>query len=155
VAEVEPDRLRRALTKALSGADADFRRHGRWGDLHRLQLAHIFGRIPCLGRAYRFVDDPVGGGNDSVMKTAHGVRRTRHRVRLGAIARHLSDPNWFVLLGGQDGWLGSQSFVDQYALWRRGAAIQVPLDPAAALRSFTTTMTLAPVDRQSPLLAAE
>jgi hypothetical protein len=57
------------------------------------------------------------------------------------------DANWFVLLGGQDGWL--------YSLWRRGAAIQVPLDPAAARRAFTRTTKLAPADRSSPLLAAE
>ena len=38
--------------------------------------------------------------------------------RLGSMARHvsdLSDPdaNWFVLLGGQDGWFGAENFADQ------------------------------------------
>jgi penicillin G amidase len=37
-----------------------------------------------------------------------------------------------VLLGGQDGWLGSAHAADQVALWRAGAYLQVPLRPEAA-----------------------
>ncbi len=61
----------------------------------------------------------------------------RHRVTFGACARHvldLSDPdeNGFVLLGGQDGWLGSATFADQVALWHAGETITVPLRPGPA-----------------------
>ena len=57
------------------------------------------------------------------MKTAHGLVNRRHHSSLGSMARHvsdLSDPdaNWFVLLGGQDGWFGAENFADQMPLWR-------------------------------------
>ncbi|TLU71340.1 penicillin acylase family protein [Lichenicoccus roseus] len=37
-----------------------------------------------------------------------------------------------MLLGGQDGWLGSDDFADQDALWRRGRSVQLPLGVEAA-----------------------
>jgi penicillin amidase len=160
LAQADPARLQPALKRALDGAGDDFRRHRRWGEVHRLQLSHIFGRVPWLGHAWRLIDDPVGGGNDSVMKTAHGIAHTRHRAYLGAVARHISDladpdANHFVLLGGQDGWLGSANVIDQYALWRRGEYIRVPLDPGVARSTFGRTMTFEPAVASKSPLAAE
>ena len=37
------------------------------------------------------------------------------------------DENYFVLLGGQDGWFNSTTILDQWELWRRGDYVRVPL----------------------------
>jgi penicillin amidase len=58
----------------------------------------------------------------------------------------MSDPdaNHFVLLGGQDGWLGSTSFADQVPLWRRGDYVTIPLTPTAVRERFAHSVMLAP-----------
>jgi penicillin amidase len=54
------------------------------------------------------------------------------------------DANRFVLLGGQDGWLGSSTFVDQVPLWQRGETITVPMRPDAVAAAFPHITTLRP-----------
>ena len=114
------------------------RRCGRGGatahgaNAHQIGLRHPLAALPGVGRAYALPNYPADGGNDTLNKTGHGPVTGRHTVTFGACARHfsdLSDPdaNEFVLLGGQDGWLGSANAADQVALWRAGKAIQVPL----------------------------
>lgn len=137
----QPERLRAAAARALEEAEPRFRRLGRWGEAHRLLLAHFLGRAPLIGRRYRFADLPSAGGNETLMKTAHGFAAGRHAVRYGANARHLSDladpdENRFVLLGGQDGWLGSANWLDQLPLWQAGDYVRLPLTPAAVARDF-------------------
>ncbi|HYH37615.1 MAG TPA: penicillin acylase family protein [Azospirillum sp.] len=144
---MDPARIRTALRAALAATA----RHGhpRWGALHRLRLSHPLGMLPLLGRRFRVVDEPVGGGNETVMKTAHGFASGRHAAKFGANARHISDlgdldANHVVLLGGQDGWLGSTTFADQVDLWRRGAYVQVPLRPETARATFRFHTELRP-----------
>jgi len=84
-----------------------------------------------------------------VMKTANGLSGGRHAVRFGSNARHVSklsdiDFNYFVLMGGQDGWFGSTTFADQIPLWRRGEYIQVPLQPETVRRAFPFVTELVP-----------
>ena len=83
------------------------------------------------------------------MKTAHSTTNERHTVRYGSQARHISemsdpDANWFVLLGGQDGWFNSDNFLDQVPLWLAGEYVQVPLRPEAVRESFVHKTTLSP-----------
>ena len=137
----EQGRLRDAAAKALGEAEPVFRKLKRWGEAHRLRLAHFLGKAPLIGRRYRFADLPAGGGNETLMKTAHGFATGRHQVRYGANARHISDlsdpdENYFVLLGGQDGWLGSTTWLDQLPLWRSGSYIQMPLTPEKVAAQF-------------------
>ncbi|MGQ9370263.1 penicillin acylase family protein [Azospirillum sp. ST 5-10] len=144
-----PERLAAALGPALDRAAGEMRRHGTWGAVHRLRLAHALGAVPVIGPRYRFADVPAAGGNETVMKTAHGFAGDVHRVKLGANARHISDlgdpdANWFVLLGGQDGWLGSTTFLDQFALWQRGAYLQIPLRAETARTLFPHKTVLTP-----------
>lgn len=143
------DRLRAALAQALPAANEDYERFRTWGEMHRLQLSHVFSAFPRLGRRFRFVDQPSSGSNETVMKAAHGFSGERHSVRLGANARFLADmadpdANYVVLLGGQDGWLGSTTFLDQYPLWQRGTYIQLPLRPETARRLFRFSTVLEP-----------
>jgi len=137
----EPARLKAALAEAIERAAPVFQRLGRWGEAHRLQLSHFLGRAPLIGRRYRFADLPSAGGNETLMKAAHGFAFDRHAVRYGANARHLSDladpdANHFVLLGGQDGWLGSTTWLDQLPLWREGRYVQMPLSAPAVAEQF-------------------
>ena len=58
----------------------------------------------------------------------------------------MSDPDRseFVLLGGEDGWLGSANFADQVELWRQGRTITMPLTAAAVAAQFPTVTRLTP-----------
>jgi penicillin amidase len=103
-----------------------------WGEMHRLTLRHPLAFLPIIGDRYRFADYPIGGSTDALMKTAHGATRERHSAGYGSNARHISDlsdmdRNYFVILGGQDGWLRSANFLDQVPLWLRGDHVQMPL----------------------------
>jgi len=124
--------LRPALVRALRAAARAERRYKTWGGMHRLRLRHHFGAIPLLGRGFRFGDTASPGSNDTLDKTGHGTARRRHAVSYGASARFLADmadddASRVVLLGGQDGWLGSDTFADQVPLWRGGAYVALPL----------------------------
>jgi penicillin amidase len=138
-----------ALRRAARNAAWDFERGGTWGEQHRLRLAHPFGRIPIIGRRYRYADLPAAGTSESLMKTAHGLTNRRHGARYGSVARHISDlsdpdANYFALLGGQDGWFGSANFTDQLAPWQRGEYVALPLRAASAAKSFRHRTVLLP-----------
>jgi len=151
LATLPADRLSAAAREAARRAARDTKRHRNWGDIHRLRLSHGLSILPGSGRRYRFADLAVGGGNETVMKTAYGLAAGRHAVRLGANARHVSDlsdldANRFVLLGGQDGWLGSTTFLDQLPLWRNGDYVAVPMRPETVRRDFRRLTVLSPKD---------
>jgi penicillin amidase len=129
-------RLRSALKAGLEAAGEAVASGDTWGDRHRLVIQHPLGNLPIVGGRYRFLDLPVGGSSETLMKTAHGPAGERHSVRYGSQARHISDlsdpdANYFVLLGGQDGWFNSSTFLDQVDLWRQGGYVQVPLSVGA------------------------
>lgn len=129
---IEEARLVAALRAALPEAAEAAARYGSWGDMHRMPIQHMLGGLPVLGGRYQFGDRPAAGGNETILKTAHALAGERHVTRYGTQARHISDmsdpdANWFVLLGGQDGWFNSSSFADQIDPFMRGELIQVPL----------------------------
>jgi penicillin amidase len=133
-----PDaRLLPALDRAFDRAARVLRRHRDWGGVHRLVLRHHFAALPGLGRRFTYADLPAAGGNGTLDKTGHAPARGRHSVTFGASARFitdLSDPdaNRAVLLGGQDGWLGSGNFLDQVTLWQAGRYLDLPLRAVTA-----------------------
>jgi penicillin amidase len=127
----------------------------RWGDLHRLRLNYPLGAFPLAGRPYRYCDFPSSGGSDTVMKTASGLVSGRHSVRYGANARYICDMsdvdgNYFVMLGGQDGWFGSTTFADQVGLWQRSAYVQLPLRQDTIARMFPHVTMLLPREGKKP-----
>ena len=149
MAREEPAALTGAAERAIGRAAERWARYGAWGDMHRLRLGHLLGSMPILGRRYRLADVPVAGSNETLMKTAHGFSAERHAAKFGANARHISDfsdpdANYFVLLGGQDGWVGSTTFCDQFDPWRRGDYIQVPLSPEKVAELFPIETVLTP-----------
>ena len=142
-----PETLMPLLRRSLEAAARTLEEFPTWGDMHRLVLRHPLAFVPVVGRRFEFADYPIGGSSDSLMKTAHGSTDERHRATYGANARHisdLSDPdrNWFVLLGGQDGWLNSSTFLDQVPLWLEGRYIEVPLRLETVRARFRTVTEL-------------
>jgi penicillin amidase len=83
------------------------------------------------------------------MKAAHNSVEGRHTVGYGTNARYifdLSDPdaNDIVLVGGQDGALGSTAFLDQVELFHRGQAMRVPLRRETARAVFPNRTRIDP-----------
>ena len=147
IAAAGEDTLRAALGAGLEAAVDGLESFANWGEMHRLSLAHPLSNIPLVGGRYEFAEAGVGGSSDTLMKTAHQTTGERHPVSYGSNARHVSDmtdpdENYFVLLGGQDGWFNSTTILDQWELWRRGEYVRVPLTPAGVRASFPHTLTL-------------
>jgi penicillin amidase len=148
IAKSDPAALRAALASALDAAAHKLPEFSGWGDAHRLRLAHPLAMLPVIGGRYRFGDVAVAGSSDTIMKTAHGAVDGRHPTRYGSNARHISDlsdqdRNWFVLLGGQDGWINSTTFLDQSKLWFAGAYVSVPLRLESVRARFSHKTVLA------------
>ncbi len=123
--------------------------HAHWGDRHRLVLGHLLSGIPVLGQSFVFAEMPGEGSIETIYKSAHALGAQHHAARYGAQARHISDladpdANDFVLLGGQDGWWGSDQAMDQVPLWRKGEFVRVPLSLEKIRASFLTVQTLNP-----------
>jgi len=141
------------VADAVNAAASEWTPGVAWGDIHRLRVAHPVGAVPLLGRWYTFGDHPYAGSTTTIFKAAHGVTPERHTTRFGANARLLmdmSDPdsNRLVLLGGQDGWLGSDRLLDQLPAWLEGRAFPLPLTPEAQQRIAKRTTTLAPAAKR-------
>lgn len=142
------------LLKALELASADMSGESgpkTWGDLHKLRLSHWIGSAPLIGSSYRYSEFAVPGSSTTVLKSAASITNEPHRVTYGANARHimdLADPdgNYVVILAGQDGWLGSENFLDQTDAWREGRLYRVPMTlPAVRAQAVKqTTLTPAP-----------
>lgn len=136
-----------ALRPALASAAERLGSFQNWGDMHRLAISHPMGFLPLIGGRYRFADYPVGGSSHSIMKTAHSTTDEQHNTRFGSNARHISDmsdmdKNYFVLLGGQDGWFQSANFLDQVPYWLSGTYVQVPMRLDVVRESFTRKTVL-------------
>ena len=145
------DTRRETLQAAVDAAATDAAKFQNWGEMHRVRVQHLLGNIPVLGRFFVQADLPTSGSRETLMKRSHNLVRERHNASFGAQSRHISDmsdddANWFVLFGGQDGWLGSANFIDQIDLWRKGAYIQLPLRPETVKETFTRRQTWTPSD---------
>lgn len=120
-----------------------------WGDMHRVQIAHILAKLPLIGQAYVQDDMPSPGSRQTLYKTAHGPATERHVSDFGTMACFSADladedANNFVLFGGQDEWMGSPSFADQVPLWQSGRSIRMPLREESIAEDFDHVMKLTP-----------
>ncbi len=149
-AQADAPTLRKVYIRALREADMLLKRFDTWGDAHRLEVKHVMANIPGIGERYTFGDVPTSGSRETVMKQAHDLMTSEPQgAKFGAQSRHISDmgdanANYFVLLGGQDGWLNSESFADQVAMWRKGEYVHVPLDIEEVKQSFPYKTVLMP-----------
>jgi len=120
------------LYTAFKKAQKDTDNHRVWGDVHRLEIGPFISRIPVLGKKFVKNEMPVSGTTNTLMKTAHEFTNEINSTYYGSCSRHISDltdpdANWFLLLGGQDGDIGSAANADQIELWEKGDYIQMPL----------------------------
>lgn len=135
--EVKP-----AILKGLETAFDLLQTGQNWGNIHRIELKHFLGNLPVLGKLYERLNIPTSGSVETIMKAAHEMTVKKHNSPYGSQARHISDmadinANHFVLLGGQDGWIGSENFWDQVELWQRKSYIQLPLEMTKVKGHFT------------------
>ncbi len=147
IAAADEETLRAALAAGLEAAADGLESFANWGEMHRLSLAHPLANVPLIGGRYEFAEAGVGGSSETLMKTAHDAAAGRHSVNYGSNARHISDmtdpdENYFVLLGGQDGWFNSTTILDQWDLWQRGEYVRVPLTLAEVRARFPHTLSL-------------
>jgi penicillin amidase len=147
LAALEDSVFHPAAFAALQKAGEARAKYATWGDMHRLIVQAQFASIPLIGSRYVFDDVPAAGSSETVLKTDHESSAERHPTRYGAQARHvsdLSDPdaNWFVMLGGNDGWYNSSTFRDQVGAFMSGQSYQVPLKVETVRATFKHKMTL-------------
>ena len=117
-----------------------------WGDIQRQPQNPALGMVPYVGSRYRLKDYPAEGGNDTLFKSVHALGTDKQDAYYGSSARHISDlssldENYFVLHGGQDGWLKSPNMNDQTVLWRKGEYIRMPLSPEVIEQTFNRFVT--------------
>jgi len=139
----------RVLGEAMDAAMEDFEEYETWGQMHQITVQHILGNVPVVGRRYRVETYEVGGGSDTLFKRAIRPGKGPLNVTYGAQSRHISDlsdpdANYFVLFGGNDGWLVSPESTDQMELWREGRYMTLPLTPGAVRRAHRDVMTIEP-----------
>jgi penicillin amidase len=155
LAALGPETRAAAMGDALAAAERGLVRFPTWGAMHRLEVAGVLARAPVVGRAFKYESIPSGGSRETVMKSAHGLVNGKHAAFYGSQARHVSDlsdadANWFVLMGGQDGWPGSDTFRDQVELWKRGGPggyVRMPLRPETVAAEFPHSVDLTPRHR--------
>ena len=149
IAAVPAPQLARLVGDAVRAVQTGFETWRDWAARDRLRLAHPFGAAPVIGRRWRYTDVAWPGSVETIMKSAHGLVTGRHFVSYGANARDpfdLADPdgNYLVILGGEDGAPGSDAFLDQFDLFRRGEYLQLPLDPETARARFPHVTVIEP-----------
>ncbi len=147
LAALDAPRQRAIVAEAIELARGALDQFSTWGDMHRQKARHLLGGVPLLGSRFTFGDFPAAGSRETVLKTDHPVTADRSGTRYGSQSRHISsmddpDHNWFVLFGGQDGWLGSANMTDQIGLWFAGEYVQLPLRPQSVARQFRNVMEL-------------
>ncbi len=149
LAALDPSRRQALLLRALPAVARGLRRYRDWGRVHRLKLRHPLGYLPGWASHSQPPETAGEGGNATICKSGHGPVKGRHRASFGSCGRQvcdLADPdaNDFVLLGGQDGWLGSDTCTDQLDLWRQGRYIRLPLTSASVGRGYPHLTRLVP-----------
>lgn len=139
--QVSPELLAVWIPLSVDQADHSAQHWQMWGNLHKVRLRHVLGYSRVLGKLFSSRSFPAAGSRETLMKNAHGLIRGFDETSYGSQSRHLSDlsdldSNYFVLLGGQDGWVGSQLMQDQIPLWRSRQTIQLPLRDETILKLF-------------------
>ncbi len=149
VEQTPPDQLAEPLAAALSQAGKTLADHPTWGHFHTLKVQHNFAAIPLIGDRYKVAEVPWPGSGETLWKADHPLATGPTQTTYGAQSRHISDmsdldSNWFVLLGGNDGWINSANFADQIDLFGRGEMIHVPMRIETIAREFQYKTVLQP-----------
>ena len=144
-----PDIVEPHIAAALAGAESSLAAYPTWGDMHKLVLEHNFSMIPLVGGRYRFVETPWPGSTDTLWRASHDLSTEEVTAGFGAQARHISDmadldSNWFALVGGNDGWINSENFLDQLEGFRSSTPFSFPMRPETVRTQFRHVTVLNP-----------
>lgn len=158
IESLDPETRETLIRESLATARENWEEYPTWGDLHRLRVGHLLAALPVIGGSFVYDRFPADGSRETIYKTAHDLVDEPHDSRYGSQSRHISsmadaDDNWFVLFGGQDGWIGSEHFADQIPLWRKGEYLRVPLREETVEKEFSRKMVLRPRFAHRPPLA--
>ena len=139
------------LIESMGQITEPFQKFKTWGDMHQMRVAHMLANVPVLGKKWIFEQYPVSGGNETLFKTNARTGSKKSYAFYGACARYISDmsdpdENYFVLFGGQDGWMTSPQTLDQVPLWKSGKYIRFPLRLKTIQKEFKKVVTLSPKD---------
>lgn len=137
------------IQKAWRNMNEDAPNYKNWGEMHRIRVGHILKNIPILG--HFFVEENIGvsGSRSTLFKTSHNLVEGPHDSTFGSQSRFVvdmgdMDANYAILIGGEDGYLGSANFNDQTALWLKGEYIHLPMSQDARPQAFPYALTLSP-----------
>lgn len=147
--KLAPDVLRAHVVSALRAGAYGFAEIADWGRMHRQVFGHPFASLPIVGSRFDLREYGASGSNDTINKSGHRFSSESGHVTYGACARQISDlsdpdANWFVLLGGQDGWVKTPQMEDQVDMFRGGAYMKLPLRDEAVKKEFPVEMRLGP-----------
>lgn len=146
------DQLFALLKDSMPEIKKIIKKHQSWGNVHKIRLRHPLNVIPFYGHKINQAILSTGGSRNSLMKSRHDLIDEMFTYsRYGSQSRHisdLSDPdgNYFLLLGGQDGWINSENFLDQVILWDEGQYIQMPLDLKKVEKEFRFKIEFSPLN---------
>jgi penicillin amidase len=149
---LDDDLLRSALRDALdelgTSTGSSDPEGWRWGEIHRVRLAHPLASIPGLESLFVAVDAELGGDEQTVMQggfdgrdgyPAAVIPSWRAVYDLGDLDRSVG-----VLPAGNSGNPASPHWNDQAELWLTGRTHPLPFSATAVDRACTTTLTLRP-----------
>ncbi len=140
-------RCEEILAEALAVAAEAYAEYPRYGDVHRLRVAHVLADLPVVGPRLVMRDVPADGAagtvNKSAARTVDGVEYAVYGANARVIC-DLSDVDglWLVLCGGQDGWIGSTAFADQIDDWQANRLRPLPLSQAGVAKAFPYVVEL-------------
>jgi penicillin amidase len=149
---LEADLLGEALDVSLAelrarlGADAA---GWRWGDLHRVALAHPLAAIPGFEELFVALEAGVGGDDQTVMQTGVDAREGRFPAAVIPSWRAVYDladldRSVGVLPAGNSGNPASAHWNDQAPLWLAGETHPLPFTPAAVEAASVAVVRLVP-----------
>ncbi|MDH5224107.1 MAG: penicillin acylase family protein [Actinomycetota bacterium] len=149
--ELDRDLLERALVDAfaeLRSSLGDDATSWRWGDLHRVRLAHPLAAIPGFEALFVALDAGVGGDDQTVLQTGVDARAGyaaavipswRAVYDLGDLDRSVG-----VLPTGESGNPASSHWSDQAPLWLAGRTHALAFSEPAVDAAAVSEMRLVP-----------
>lgn len=144
IEEQSKQQLASGVRRGLAQAAQCVEDYPTWESFTVMTPQTVFGRLPLVGKRFRRKRVlPISGSSDTINKYGRALSLERVDVGYGASARHISDlsdpdANYFVLNGGQDGWIFNENIDDQLPLWQEGKYIQIPLRMESVRKHFST-----------------
>ncbi|MEM7646227.1 MAG: penicillin acylase family protein, partial [Pseudomonadota bacterium] len=95
---------------SFSQVEKHLEKFKNWGEMHVQVMQSPLGMVPYLGGRFKLFEYPADGGATTLNKSAFSAGFNKREVNFGAQTRHISlmselNENYFVMLGGNDGWL--------------------------------------------------